>query len=172
MPTQECARLAVPFDYARPRKGHFRLAVARIPATEKKTGSLFLNPGGPGGSGVGSLGGIASLMAPSVRAKFDIVSWDPRGIGDTKPALRGCITPFADRPTSGPVNWTSVRSSAAAALGRANRLCQQRNQRFINYMGTNDAVRDLDALRAAVGDRKLTYWGLRLNLLVLVRLLS
>lgn len=160
MPTQECATLAVPFDYTRPNKGNFRLAVARIPATEKKAGSLFLNPGGPGGSGVGSLGGIASLMAPSLRAKFDIVSWDPRGIGATKPALRGCATPFAARPTSGPVNWTSVRAGAAAALGRANRVCQQRNQRFINHMGTNDAVRDLDALRAAVGDRKLNYWGL------------
>lgn len=159
-PTRQCATLKVPYDYRKPRLGHFRLAVARIPATGNKTGSLFLNPGGPGGSGTQALSSLATEMSPTILASYDIVSWDPRGVGATKPALSHCEMPFPARPASGPVDWVAVRAASAKALARANRICQRRNSKFINHLGTNNIVRDLDALRAAVGDRKLTYWGL------------
>ncbi|MEI8081571.1 MAG: alpha/beta hydrolase [Actinomycetes bacterium] len=160
LPTLQCSVLPVPFNYSKPRTGTFRLAVVRLPATGRKKGSLIFNPGGPGGAGTSAIAGFAHLMPASILSRFDFVSWDPRGIGETQPALQNCPTQFPARPISGPVNWVAVRTAAAAAAAANNRTCQQNNQRFINYMGTNNVVRDLDELRAAVGDRKLTFWGM------------
>ncbi|MEI6622880.1 MAG: alpha/beta hydrolase [Actinomycetes bacterium] len=160
MPTLQCAILPVPFDYSKPWIGTFRLAVVRLPATGRKKGSLIFNPGGPGGAGTSSIAGFAHLMPASILSRFDFVSWDPRGIGETQPALQNCSGQFPVRPISGPVNWTTVRTASAATAAASNRICQQSNRRFINYLGTNNAVRDLDELRAALGDRKLTYWGM------------
>ncbi len=159
-PTLLCATLKVPFDYDHPKRGKFRLAVSKLPATGVARRSLIFNPGGPGGAGAAAVAGVGSIVPASIRAKFDIVSWDPRGIGATRPVLRSCATPYSVRPISGPVVWSVVRNKSAANLAKANRLCQQRNARFINYMGTNNAARDLDRLRAKVGDSKLTYWGM------------
>ncbi|MEI6621298.1 MAG: alpha/beta fold hydrolase [Actinomycetes bacterium] len=159
VPTLQCGTLLVPYDYAKPRGRQFRLAVARVPATGKKTGSLFVNPGGPGGSGVQLVPGVIGFIPQSVRAQFDIVGWDPRGIGQTRPALQSCDPTNLIAPVSGPVNWPVARSLTAAAATVANAACQRLNAKFINYLGTNNVARDLDQLRAAVGDRKLTYWG-------------
>ncbi len=159
-PTLQCGRLLVPYDYRRPNETQFSLAVSRVPATGQRTGSLFFNPGGPGGAGAGAVAGLAHLMPASVRARFDLVSWDPRGIGNTRPALKSCLEPRLVLPASGVVDWPTARANSAVVVEAANRSCQAHNAGFINYMGTNNAARDLDKLRAAVGDRKLTYWGL------------
>lgn len=159
-PTLRCATLKVPFDYDHPRRGSFRLAVSKLPATGVARRSLIFNPGGPGGAGAAAVAVVGSMVPASIRARFDIVSWDPRGIGATRPMLRDCATPYPVRPISGRVDWSAVRNKSAANLAKANRKCQKRNARFINYMGTNNAARDLDRLRAKVGDSKLTYWGM------------
>jgi pimeloyl-ACP methyl ester carboxylesterase len=99
-------------------------------------------------------------MPASVRAHFDLVSWDPRGIGATRPALQKCPQPALVLPTTGVVDWSTARADSAVVVAAANRRCQTHNSAFINHMGTNNVVRDLDRLRAAVGDRTLTYWGL------------
>ncbi|MDQ1307295.1 MAG: Alpha/beta fold hydrolase [Actinomycetota bacterium] len=159
-PTLQCGRLLVPYDYSQPAGPQFALAVSRVPATGRRTGSLFFNPGGPGGAGAGAVAGLSKVMPAAVRARFDLVSWDPRGIGNTRPALKSCLQPRLVLPVSGVVDWPTARAESAVVVAAANRTCQASNSSFINHMGTNNAARDLDRLRAAVGDRKLTYWGL------------
>lgn len=159
-PTMQCATLPVPMDYSRPKGRTFKLAVVRIPATGAKSGSLFLNPGGPGGSGTTGLPVFAPLMSASVRATFDIVSWDPRGVGNTRPALENCAQPSVQMPETAEVDWAKVQRKASKTLAAANRVCQRSNMSFINAIGTNNVARDLDRLRAAVGDKKLNFWGM------------
>ncbi|MDO8308238.1 MAG: alpha/beta fold hydrolase [Actinomycetota bacterium] len=159
----ECATLVVPMDGSQPDAGSFRLAVARhrsSGAADERTGSLIFNPGGPGGSGLDTLPVIWTLLPASVRQHFDLVTWDPRGIGATRPALRGCATPFPDRAVTGAVDWAAVVRGFHRTMAAANRACQRANASFIGFMGTNEVVQDLDRLRQAVGDEKLTYWGM------------
>src|SRR6266853_861913 len=77
----ECGRLSVPLDSTRPNGPHIELALARIPASRKRIGVLFTNPGGPGGSGVEFLRSAADVFPEEIRASFDLVSWDPGGVG-------------------------------------------------------------------------------------------
>src|SRR5438132_9789910 len=81
----ECGRLSVPLDFTRPNGPHIALALARIPAARKRIGVLFTNPGGPGGSGVEFLRSAADVFPEEIRASFDLVSWDPRGVGASAP---------------------------------------------------------------------------------------
>ena len=83
----ECATATVPLDHSVPLGPTIDLAVMRRPATDQanRIGSLFMNPGGPGGSGIDALGAIWSLFPPAVQARFDLVSWDPRGVGRSQP---------------------------------------------------------------------------------------
>ena len=82
----ECGSLSVPLDYAHPKGPHITLALARLPArTGKKIGVLFTNPGGPGGSGVDFLRATPSVFPAEILESFDIVSWDPRGVGASSP---------------------------------------------------------------------------------------
>jgi pimeloyl-ACP methyl ester carboxylesterase len=150
----------VPVDSGKPNGRQFLLAVSRVPATGKKKGSLFFNPGGPGGSGTATISTLASRFPASVRARFDIVTWDPRGVGATLPALKSCPRPNLVLPANGIVNWPAARSQAAASVKAANEACERNNAKYLAHVGTNNVVRDLHALRAAVGDKKLTYWGI------------
>ncbi len=159
-PTLQCGTLAVPYDYAKPSGAKFTLAVSKLPATGTPTGTLFFNPGGPGGEGARVVPFVAAVVPPSVRERFDIVGWDPRGLGGSKPALQDCNYLRLTLPTSGPVDWVAARSRSEAAVAAANRTCMTRNAGIINYLGTNNVARDLDKLREAVGDDKVTYWGM------------
>ena len=159
-PTQQCATLDVPLDYDRPSRGTVTLAIVRVPATgPDPVGSLFFNPGGPGGSGVAALAYEAGQMSAEIKQQFHIVSWDPRGIGETTPTLKSCDSPFPVLPTTGKVNWTKALDRTSKQLRKANRACQRKNSAFIDYLGTRNVVRDLNRMRAAVGDQKLTYHG-------------
>ncbi|MEI8082547.1 MAG: alpha/beta fold hydrolase, partial [Actinomycetes bacterium] len=159
-PTMQCATFLVPVDYRKPGGRQFTLALARVPATGEKKGSLFFNPGGPGGPGTATISTLATRLPASVRSRFDIVTWDPRGVGATLPALNSCPRPNLVLPATGVVDWPAVRSQAAASVKAANEQCQRNNAKYLGHVGTNNVVRDLDALRAAVGDKKLTYWGI------------
>ena len=83
----QCARLLVPFDYTRPDGRRFSLPVIKLPATDpsRRIGALVVNPGGPGGSGVQYALGARSEIPAAVRARFDIVGFDPRGVGASEP---------------------------------------------------------------------------------------
>ena len=155
-----CTWVTVPRDYDRPNGPTFKLRVEKAPATGKKKGALLFNPGGPGGTGVGQVSGIADQLGPKIRKSFDVVSWDPRGIGESKPALRGCAQPWLPRPDSGPVDWTSVRDAGWKQLRKANAACQERNARVVPHMGTVNVAHDMDRIRRALGEKRITYWGM------------
>lgn len=174
----ECAELTVPRDYSRPGDGKtFVLPVARAvtSAAEKRIGSLLYNPGGPGERGVQALkDGLADDLGRGVRERFDIVSFDPRGVGESRPALT-CLTgteaevadseakPDTASPDSADTPLyprTGPERAAALAGARATAdACRKASGPLLPHVGTDDAARDLDVLRAALGERKLTYVG-------------
>jgi pimeloyl-ACP methyl ester carboxylesterase len=160
----DCAAVVRPLDRARPGGAQVRLAVVRLPATgppSQRKGTLFHNPGGPGQSGLG-LSIIVDLLPPEIRASFDFVTYDPRGIGASLPAIQGpgCNIPKPARPATGPVDWARVLRTRQHQAASHNARCFAGNRRIVEHAGTVDGAYDLDALRAAVGDPKITYWGI------------
>ena len=159
----QCARLLVPFDYQRPGWHRFSLPVIRLPATSPRAriGSLVVNPGGPGASGVQYALQARSQVSAAVRARFDVVGFDPRGVAGSIPAV-SCLTDaqldrfFATSDTPGNTAQlaTVVSESKLFAHG-----CRQHSRALLPYVGTANAARDMDVLRAALGDAKLTYLG-------------
>ena len=160
----ECGTVQVPLDYNGPDGGTVSIAVDRLPASDpaRRIGSLFVNPGGPGGSGFDMvLFAAPILFNAEVRARFDIVGFDPRGVIRSS-ALR-CFgndkqwapffTPFA----------FPITDAEEAIWQSADRFltgeCDQRGGRIASHISTANVARDLDSLREAVGDDKLTYVG-------------
>ncbi len=162
----ECATARVPLDYDRPRGRTIRLALLRLPASDpsRRIGSLFINPGGPGASAVGFVRNMGkSLYSPAVRTRFDIVAMDPRGIGQSTPVR--CFDTTEQSVQAGtllrtaPSDRRQFRQRVAAARDFARR-CAQRNGDLLRHVSTANVARDLDLLRRAVGDRRLTYDGI------------
>ncbi len=156
-----CAWLKVPLDYAAPQRA-IELAVVKLPTTSRtRIGSLVLNPGGPGGSGVDYARGVGRSLPAPVRDQFDIVGFDPRGIGQSRPAVR-CVTAqqmdqfLAADPV--PDNAAEKQQMLDQAKAFADG-CQAESGDLLAHVGTAVVARDLDVLRAAVGDAKLTYLG-------------
>lgn len=160
----DCSNFVRPLDRSKPGGRKVTLAAVRLkhtgPDSEFK-GTLFLNPGGPGQSGVG-LSKIIYLVPQEVRSSFDFVTYDPRGIGASTPALqgKGCNIPKPSRPTTGTVDWSKVLSERQEQVSRYNSLCFKANRSLVENGGTVDGAYDLDAMRKAVGDEKITYWGI------------
>lgn len=159
----QCATAVVPRDYRDRRGPVFRLPVIKWSAKDQshKIGTMFVNPGGPGGSGVGFLRG-APPGALDGFARFDVVSWDPRGIGGSVPAV-DCSTPEEDNQSASTTFTPLFEVDLRAALRGARenvRSCAERNPGVLPYLGTANTARDLDLLRQAVGDEKLTYLGM------------
>ncbi|MEU9235095.1 alpha/beta hydrolase [Streptomyces subrutilus] len=164
VPGFQCSTMKAPLDYANPGSGQdVDIAVARRPATGpgKRLGSLVVNPGGPGGSGIGYLQAYAGIGYPApVRARYDMVSFDPRGVDRSSPVE--CLTgPAMDKYTQ--VDQTpddaAERALLVAAFKEFAAGCQARSQRVLPHVATVDAARDMDLLRAVLGDEKLTYVG-------------
>lgn len=153
----QCATLTVPKDYDNPSAGTFDLAVVRLKATGRKKGSLFFNPGGPGVSALPLAPVIGKALPKKIHKSFDFVTWDPRGVGQS--AGLQCDGGEYTLPPTGPVDWNAVLSTMRESQRQANAACQSRHPEVVPYISTNATVRDLDALRTAVGDKKLTYWG-------------
>ncbi|MGV9558656.1 alpha/beta hydrolase [Streptomyces sp. NPDC003522] len=163
VPGFQCATMKAPLDYARPGGGDVRLAVARKKATGpgKRIGSLLVNPGGPGGSAVGYLQQYAGIGYPAqVRARYDMVAVDPRGVARSEPVecldgremdahTQTDVTPDDRRETD-----ELVGTYKKFAEG-----CGARSARLLRHVSTVEAARDMDILRAVLGDRRLTYVG-------------
>jgi len=158
-----CARLLVPFDYSRPAWRRFSLPVIELPASDpaQRIGALVVNPGGPGGSGVSYALEARSEIAAAVRARFDIVGFDPRGVGGSEPAVRCLTGPGLDKylaTDDTPSSAAQVRAIVAQARLFAQ-SCERSSGALLPYVGTRNAARDMDVLRAALGEAKLTYLG-------------
>lgn len=162
-PGFECATLKVPLDYAKPAAGDVRLAVARKKATGpgKRLGSLLVNPGGPGGSAVGYLQQYAGLGYPAeVRARYDIVGVDPRGVARSEPIV--CLDDKQmDAFTQTDVTPDDARETEqlVGAYKKFAQGCGADAPKLLRHVSTVEAARDMDVARAALGDRKLTYVG-------------
>ncbi|WP_418958334.1 alpha/beta hydrolase [Streptomyces tritici] len=163
VPEFQCATLRAPLDYAKPGGGDVKLAVSRVRATGpgKRLGSLLVNPGGPGGSAVGYLQGYAGIGYPApVRARYDIVAVDPRGVARSEPVE--CLTgPQMDAYTQ--VDTTPDDAGETSALAASFRTfadgCAKRAGKVLPHVSTVEAARDMDILRAVLGDERLTYVG-------------
>ncbi|MFS8201333.1 alpha/beta hydrolase [Streptomyces sp. CWNU-52B] len=160
-PTLQCASLKVPLDHANPRGRTVTLALSRVPHTSKKTyqGPLLVNPGGPGGSGLTLAGFVAASLPKSVAAQYDVIGFDPRGVGASKPALNCRPGHFAPvRPDSLPTS----RALEKANLDRVRafaKACATQHKDLLPYIDTVSAVRDMDAIRRSLGAKKINYFG-------------
>ncbi|MFC4127092.1 alpha/beta hydrolase [Nocardia rhizosphaerae] len=158
-PRTECAMVTVPIDYARPDGPTARLALSRLPATGDKIGSLLLNPGGPGVSGLST---VAVGHGTALAQRFDRVGFDPRGVGSSVPAIV-CLTPEqADAERAEPPLENTPEGIAAAEADNheyARRCADRSGVDLLAHVGTREVVQDMDVLRAALGDEKLTYLG-------------
>ncbi|MGA5298909.1 alpha/beta hydrolase [Nucisporomicrobium flavum] len=159
----QCATVAAPLDYDRPRGVQIAISLIRLPAAQpgRRIGSLLLNPGGPGGSGVDFARIVGREMPAELRNRFDIVGFDPRGIYRSTP-LRCFDTyeqavavlppfPYPQKPAEEQVQRVSDDRLAAA--------CARHGGAILGHMSSADAARDMDLLRRMLGDRKLTYVG-------------
>ncbi len=164
---EECATLKVPMDYTAPGNGKtFTLPLIRATATDtaRRSGSLVVNPGGPGESGVALLqDGGAQSFSKRIRARFDIVGFDPRGVAGSKPAVDCGPEEEAevDDGAPQPLHPTTAaqRRAALAEAESAVAACKKHSGPILPHVGTADAARDMDVLRAALSDNKLTYFG-------------
>jgi pimeloyl-ACP methyl ester carboxylesterase len=160
----ECGTVQVPLDYDKPSGTTISLALVRLPAgdPQHRVGSLFLNPGGPGGSGVDfTLFAGPLLYTDEVRARFDLVGFDPRGTNRST-ALRCFGNPKQWGPFFTPFAFPSTPEEEQIWIAADHYLdgaCEQRGGRIADHMATANVARDLDVLRQAVGDDKLTYAG-------------
>ena len=164
-PGIECASVTVPLDYDRPRGETIQLALARLPASRpnRRIGTLFLNPGGPGGSGVDLvLHGFGQSLSRLVKGRFDILGFDPRGVGSSTPIQCFDSNDQATEFFEGSPLFPYEKFQAGPFFKlyqKLTRQCLDRNPNIAAHMSTADVARDLDVLRRAVGDKKLNYLG-------------
>ena len=157
----ECADVTVPVDHADPTGQTIELAVIRVPAADpdQRIGSVLFNPGGPGAPGTGFLRNYLGAL-PGVERRFDIVSWDPRGVGDSA-GLR-CVDDVAssinevETPDDG---FEDDLAGYVADNVRIGSACLAAAGELLDNVGTVATARDLDLLRRALGDDQLTYLG-------------
>ncbi len=154
----QCANATVPLDYDHPRGRSAQIALIKRPAIDqaRRIGSLFLNPGGPGGSGISFVRG-APLPAFQAVSRFDVIGFDPRGLGASKPAVVDC----GDNPAFAlPLHAETIdrRAFVRDTLEYVSD-CRILNRGLLSHLSTANVARDLDLLRAAVGDARLNYLG-------------
>ena len=158
----ECTTLEVPRNYAKPDGGSIELAVLRLRAKDADTrlGSLVVNPGGPGGSGVEYAAAAPFVISRPVLERYDIVGFDPRGVGRSAPV--DCVTDKqmdAYLAADGSPD-TAAEQQALAKISREFAAgCKARSGELLGHVSTVDAARDMDILRSALGDKELTYLG-------------
>jgi pimeloyl-ACP methyl ester carboxylesterase len=156
-----CTTLTVPIDYANPSAGAIQLAVSRELTTHSpKIGEVVVNPGGPGASGIQFLDSAAGFIRTQLGNSFDVVSFDPRGVGSSAP-IRCLTSAQLDQWVAfeaDPQSPSAVAEQDQLAKGFASG-CQAKSGALLAHVSTVDTARDLDVLRAALGEPKLTYLG-------------
>jgi pimeloyl-ACP methyl ester carboxylesterase len=152
----------VPLDYRRPQGTKITLALSRVPATAPASqyqGALLVNPGGPGGSGLSLASNVAGGLDKKVASEYDIIGFDPRGVGSSVPALHCDPSFFAGvRPDYIPASTAAEQALEARAKAYAN-ACEQRFGWLLPHMTSADTARDMDSIRAALGQQQMSYLG-------------
>ncbi|MEU8322469.1 alpha/beta fold hydrolase [Nonomuraea sp. NPDC048881] len=166
-PAADCGTLTVPIDWNDPRAGTFELALARRRASDPaaRIGSLVINPGGPGGSGVDAVVNNWLSFTPEITSRFDVVGFDPRGVGRSHPVT--CSLELAQQaPDPLSIKDQAGWDALLAFNRRYGEDCRRRTGPLFDNVHTGYVIRDLDALRAALGDDKLTYYGVSYGTLI------
>ena len=156
----ECAKVLVPLDYEKPNGGDITLSVARHQASKQTKTVIFLNPGGPGGSGIDYLKYWSEQFSKTLSNSADLVSWDPRGVKRSAPV--DCISdaqmdadikldPTPDTPAELTVFWKSLDDEYP--------MCLEKTGDVLSHVSTVESARDLDVLRAVLGQETLNYLG-------------
>jgi pimeloyl-ACP methyl ester carboxylesterase len=159
----QCAHLEAPRDYRHPHGATFNLALIRLPAQDQanRIGALFVNFGGPGGTAVDTIHAIGRDLFGAVNDRFDIVGIDPRGVGETQPSVDCQANQETEGIYSQPfVTPFNLDTNALIAKDRAYiERCKQLNGSVLRYISTKNTARDMDRVRAAMGDARLNYFG-------------
>lgn len=157
----QCATVQVPLDYAHPDAGSIGIAINRKPATDsaRRIGSVLTNPGGPGDSGIQFLRGAVGSFS-NLNTRFDLIGFDPRGIGLSSP-VRCLDGPQEDafNALDSVLDDPQEKQAAIDADKNFAAGCKQRSAQVLAFVDTASAARDMDMIRAALGDAKLTYLG-------------
>ncbi len=159
----QCGSMSAPLDYGDPAAGRISIAVTRLRARhpKRRLGTLFVNYGGPGADAAATTRGGAYKQFKAFRGRFDLVAFDPRGTGESRPALNCKVNqervgvyrhPFP-RPA------TYDRASALTVAAAYAKRCEARNQRLASHVSTANVARDMDKVRGALGVEKVTYLG-------------
>lgn len=157
-----CATILVPLDYQNPDTDRIGVRVAKRPAGNpaSRVGTLLINPGGPGGSGIDYVRSADFLFSPEILDKFDIVGFDPRGVAESDPIE--CLKPFetdeliASDASPDNAQETDYLIALSAKIGE---LCAERAPNLISAIGSMDVARDMDIIRQVLGESKLDYLG-------------
>jgi pimeloyl-ACP methyl ester carboxylesterase len=156
----QCGTLQVPLDHSRPTGPRIRIALTRKPHTAAYKGVLLVNPGGPGGSGL-TLPALSDYVPGNAGASYDWIGFDPRGVGASTPSLHCDSTYFGfDRPSYVPTKpW--IESYWLAKNSRYARACADTaaKRALLAHMTTLDSVRDMEAIRQALGVETISYYG-------------
>ncbi|MBU3065271.1 alpha/beta hydrolase [Nocardia sp. NEAU-G5] len=154
----QCAGVVVPLDYNRPDSRTLTVAISRIPATDPahRRGIMLSNPGGPGGPGLNMMVDLRDRLTPDARARYDLIGMDPRGIGRSD--RLSCALPLPTMLFSAGFDAFGYARDAglAAALAASCVAPDPEKARFIT---TRNTARDMDVIRSAFGERKLSYFG-------------
>jgi len=153
----QCGKVTVPLDYARPRGGTLDVALARYRATGDSRGSVLLNFGGPGGSGINELA-VGGKEFMHLTNGYDVVTFDPRGVGRSSPVSCGPATLKIMEATDGDGGMTDPED-VLERLRDAAAECARYSGPVLPHIGTVDAARDMDVMRRALGDDRLNYLG-------------
>ncbi|MGH8834973.1 MAG: alpha/beta fold hydrolase, partial [Actinomycetes bacterium] len=158
----ECAKIKVPVDYDNPGEQTIELAAIRIPAgnEDERIGSLLLNPGGPGASGVEYARGARASLSEDLLDHYDVIGFDPRGVGESAPV--DCVTdPQLDVfvAMDGSPDDAAEVDQLDSESRRFAEGCESLSGPLLPHVSTLDAARDMDVIRAVVGDAKMTYLG-------------
>ncbi len=158
----QCASLQVPLDYSRPNGRKITLALSEVPATapaSKRQGVLLVNPGGPGGSGLSLAAFVAQGLDPAVASEYDIVGFDTRGVGASVPSL-SCDPSFFSRARPDYIPATAADEQANENRAKTYAAdCEKKYGWLLPYMTTANIARDMDSIRAALGQGQITYFG-------------
>jgi pimeloyl-ACP methyl ester carboxylesterase len=158
----QCASLQVPLDYSHPNGRKITLALSRVPATapaNERQGVLLVNPGGPGGPGLSLAASVAQGLDPNVASEYEIIGFDTRGVGASVPSL-SCEPSFfsGDRPDYIPTSAAEEQQNIDRAKAYAAD-CEKKFGWLLPYMTTENIARDMDSIRAALGQQKISYFA-------------
>jgi pimeloyl-ACP methyl ester carboxylesterase len=157
----ECGYLSVPLDYSKPNGTKIQLAVSRIKhkaPDEQYQGLMLVNPGGPGGSGLG-LSVLGEFVPKKAGEAYDWIGFDPRGVGSSKPAL-SCLPDYMGPNRPDYIPWNrSVEKNWLDRSKEYAKACGKNGGELLNHLTTVDSVKDMESIRAALGEKQINYYG-------------